>query len=214
MDKSLTKLLLDDLLFYTFLWVIIWGRLWYVIFYKLNYYLLNPIDILKVWEWWMSFHWWLIWVIIAIYIFSKKFKLNFYNISDQVTSVLPIWLWLWRIWNYINKELLWFENYYWPFSVDWKFPSPLLEFVLEWVILFLILNYVYKKKQFHWQIASLFLIFYWIFRLFVEIFFRTPDAHIWYLFWYLTIWELLTIPMVLYWILYYFYLKRINYEFK
>lgn len=214
MDKSLTKILLDDLVFYIFLWVILWWRLGYILFYNFSFYINNWINIFKIWEWWMSFHGWVIWVIIAMIIFVRKYKLNFYNVSDQVTSVLPIWLWLWRIWNYLNKELLGFSTYNWPLSVDWKFPSPLVEFLLEWVVLFIILNYFYKKKKFNWQISSLFLILYWIFRMIVEIFFRQPDKQIWYIYWFITIWELLTIPMILFWILFYFYLNNKKNEHK
>ena len=204
--------LLDDLLFYIFLWVI-WGwRLWYVLFYNFNYYINNIIDILKVWEWWMSFHGWVIGVIIAMILFSRKNNISFYRVADEVTAILPIWIWLGRIWNYLNKELLWFSPYNWLLAIQKNninyFPSPLLEALLEWLVLYIILYYYYKRKRSNWQLASLFLIIYWIFRLIVEIFFRTPDSHIWYILIYFTMWELLTIPMILFWL--YFYFKLDN----
>jgi len=196
---------LDDLFLYIVLWVILWWRIWYVIFYNINNYISNPLDILKVWEWWMSFHWGVIWVILAMILFSIKKKVNFYKLADQITLVLPIWLWLWRIWNYLNQELLWYSWYNWFLSVNinwvWYFPSTLVEFLLEWVVLFFILNYFYYKKRLaNGQIASLFLIFYWLFRIIVEIFFRTPDVQIWYILWYFTMWEILSLPMVLVWL--------------
>jgi phosphatidylglycerol:prolipoprotein diacylglycerol transferase len=200
--------MLDDLLFYIFLWVILWWRFWYVLFYNPVYYFNNIFDILKIWQWWMSFHGWVIWVIIAMIFFSRKYKLNFYKLADEITAILPIWLWFGRIWNYLNKELLGFSNYYWPLNINWRFPSPLVEVVLEWLVLYVILNYIYKKKQFDWQIATLFLILYWIFRIFVEILFREPDINIWYLYWYFTMWEILTIPMIIFWIYYYFKLWK------
>jgi len=196
---------LDDLFLYIVLWVILWWRIWYVIFYNINNYISNPLDILKVWEWWMSFHWGVIWVILAMILFSIKKKVNFYKLADQITLVLPIWLWLWRIWNYLNQELLWYSWYNWFLSVNinwvWYFPSTLVEFLLEWVVLFFILNYFYYKKRLaNGQIASLFLIFYWLFRIIVEIFFRTPDVQIWYILWYFTMWEILSLPMILVWL--------------
>lgn len=204
--NAIDKSKMDDLFLYIFLWVVLWGRLWYIFFYDFSNYFSNPIDIIKVWEWWMSFHGWVIWVILAMLIFAKKIKVDFLKLADQITLVLPIWLWLGRIWNYLNKELLWYSDYNWFLAVyidnTWYFPSPLLEAFLEWLVLFLILNYFYIKwflKK--WQIASLFLIFYAIFRLFVEIFFREPDAHIGYIFWYFTMWELLSFPMFLVWII-------------
>ncbi len=200
---------MDSLLFYIFFWVILGWRLWYVIFYKFWDYIVDPLSVFKVWEGWMSFHGWAIWVIIAMWLFSKKHKVNYYSLADQITAILPIWIWLWRVWNYLNKELLWFWEYFWPLAVKtstWSyFPSPLIEFLLEWIILFIILNVTIKKRQFEWQIAALFLIFYWIFRIIVEMFFRVPDEHIWYIFWYFTLWWIYSLPMVIAWI--YFYRK-------
>jgi phosphatidylglycerol:prolipoprotein diacylglycerol transferase len=204
---------LDDLFLYIVLGVILWWRLWYVLFYNLDNYISYPLDIFKVWQWWMSFHWWVIWVILAMLLFSYFKKINFYKIADQITLVLPIWLWLWRIWNYLNKELLWYSWYNWIFAIYkdwiWYFPSTLIEMFLEWIILFVILNYIYKHyKLKKWQIASLFLVFYWLFRIFVEIFFRMPDVQIWYIYWYFTMWEILSLPMVLIWIFLFYRLKK------
>ncbi len=204
--------LLEDLFLYIFLWVILGWRFGYILFYDLGSFLQNPIDIIKVWEWWMSFHGWVIWVLITMLWFAKKNKINFYSLADQITAVLPIWIWLWRIGNYLNQELLWYSPYTWIFAVYknwiWYFPSPLLEMFLEWIVLFFILNYVYYKRKFPWQIASLFLIFYAVFRIFVEIFFRQPDENIWYIFWFLTMWTILSLPMLFAWIYFYFRLRK------
>lgn len=207
--KFIDNKLLDDLLIYIVLWVVLWWRLWYILFYNFNSYINNPLDILKVWEWWMSFHGWVLWVILTMILFARKYKINFYKLADEITAVLPIWLWLGRIWNYLNKELLGFSWYTGPLNIDWKFPSPLVEALLEWLVLFIILNLVYKKKKFNWQIASLFLILYGTFRIFVEIFFREPDIQIWYIAWFFTMWEILSLPMIIIWI--YFYVKLKSY---
>lgn len=229
-SKDKNQKVLDDLVFFIFLWVVLWWRLWYVLFYDFFYYLENPLSILKVWEWWMSFHWWVIWVILAMWYFSKKYKFPFLVLADEITAILPIWLWLGRIWNYLNNELYGYAWYNWVFSmnIDWvgHFPSPILEFLLEWVLLFIILNYFYtkrkssfdeksnkkngKKYRYNWQVAVLFLIFYSVFRIIVEMFFRIPDPNIWYIFWFLTMWEILSIPMFLLWVYYYFRLNLTN----
>ncbi len=197
-QEKKAKELLDDLLIYLVLGVILWWRIWYILFYNFSWYLENPLNILKIWEWGMSFHWWLIWVALALFLFSKKNKVNFYSLADHIALVAPIWIGLGRIWNYLNKELLGFYPYYWPFNVDWRFPSPLLEMFLEWVVLFIILNWVYRNKKLATgQIASLFLILYWVFRIFVEVFFRTPDEHIWYIWGYFTLWGIYSFFMVI-----------------
>lgn len=228
--------LLEDIFLYIFLWIILWWRLWYVFFYNFSTYIFDPLAIFKIWEWGMSFHWGVLWVIIAMFLFSKKYKVDFLKLSDQITLVLPIWLWLGRIWNYINGELLWYSWYTWLFAVYkdwiWYFPSPLLEAVLEWLVLYFILLYYYNKSYIRipplsttlqgtpfnkgrkirriekWQIASLFLIYYSLFRIFVEAFFRTPDSHIWYILWYFTMWELLSLPMLIIWIILYFRFRK------
>ena len=64
----------DDLITYLVISIIIGGRLGYVIFYNLGYYLANPFDIIKVWEGGMSFHGALLGIIVATYLFSKKKK--------------------------------------------------------------------------------------------------------------------------------------------
>jgi phosphatidylglycerol:prolipoprotein diacylglycerol transferase len=205
---------MDSLLFYIFFWVVVWWRLGYVLFYNLSTFMSSPLDILKVWEWGMSFHWWVIWVIIAMFLFSKRHKISFLKLADQVTLIIPIWLWLWRLWNYLNKELLGYWEYFWPLAIKtdtWSyFPSPLVELFLEWIILFIILNLIYKysKKIEKGQIASLFLVLYWIFRIFVEIFFRTPDSHVWYIMNYFTLWEIYSLPMIIVWVILYIKLGK------
>lgn len=207
-----TKIQLDNFFMYIFFWVVLGGRLWYILFYNIDYYLQNFHKIFYVWEWWMSFHWGVIWVIIAMLLFSYKNNLKFSNVADELTSVLPIGLFLWRIGNYYNKELLWFSWYNGWFSVEknWTnyFPSPLLEAFLEWMLLFLILCYVYRNKKFSGQVACLFLMFYWIFRLFVEFFFRQPDSQLGFIIWNFSMWSLLSIPMILFGIIFYIYYSK------
>ena len=70
----------DDLITYLVVSIIIGGRLGYVVFYNLDYYLDNPFDIIKVWEGGMSFHGALLGIIFGTYLFSKKkvYRLIFY----------------------------------------------------------------------------------------------------------------------------------------
>ena len=61
------------------------GRLGYIIFYNLDYYLKNISEILMIWKGGMSFHGGLIGVIIATYIFSKKNKINWFIFLDLIS---------------------------------------------------------------------------------------------------------------------------------
>ena len=62
----------DDLITYLIISIIVGGRLGYVLFYNFEYYISNPLDIIKVWEGGMSFHGALIGIIAGTYFFSNK----------------------------------------------------------------------------------------------------------------------------------------------
>ena len=205
-QKTYSQVELESLFLYMFLWVLLWGRIGYVIFY-------NPallIDFrselpfwwaLAVHEWGMSFHGWLIWVSLALIYFSKKYSRPLLDSFDTIAPLAALGIFFGRIGNYINKELLGFP-YEWPLAVvtsEWSFfPSPLFQALTEWFMLFMILIFVSRKKGFRGQVASVFLIGYWVFRTFTELFIRMPDAHIGYHFWFLTHGSLLSIPTVSY----------------
>ena len=198
---------IDDLFFYIVAWVIVWGRLGYVLFYNLSSYMQNPLDIFKVWEWWMSFHGGTIWVIIAMILFAYKNKLNFYKLADHICIIVPIGIALIRFANYLNKELLGF-SYTGLLSINGQFPSPLLESFLEWIVLFGIIYYFYRRQSFTWQIASVFLIGYWFFRVLVELFVRLPDAQVGYVVAWVSRGAILSMLMIFAWL--YFYIQQKN----
>ena len=103
-DKKLLNLF-DDLITYLIIGIILGGRLGYVIFYNLEYYLDNFFEILMIWNGGMSFHGGLIGVILATIIFSNKHKIDSYIFLDLISLVAPIGLFLGRIANFINSEL-------------------------------------------------------------------------------------------------------------
>ena len=96
----------DDLITYLIISIIIGGRVGYVIFYNLNYYIKNPLEIIKIWEGGMSFHGALIGIILGTYIFSKKNKIKVFFFLDIIACVAPIGIFLGRIANFINSELV------------------------------------------------------------------------------------------------------------
>ncbi len=201
----------DDLFIYIFAWVILWWRLWYVLFYNPSEYLSSPLDIFKVWEWWMSFHGWMLGVILASYIFSKRNKVSFLMVMDHIATIVPVGLFLGRIWNYLNKELLWFpyDGFLSVKTNSWSFfPSPLVEALLEGIFIFFILHFVAQKQKFSGQLAFLFLILYGVFRILVELFIRTPDIQIGYYFGFITQGSILSGIMLIGGILLYLYFQK------
>ena len=95
----------DDLIIYLVLGIILGGRIGYVIFYNLEYYSQNFLEIFKLWKGGMSFHGGLLGVIAAIFIFTKSKKNSFFKYADVVACAVPIGLFFGRIANFINGEL-------------------------------------------------------------------------------------------------------------
>ncbi|MCT4617153.1 MAG: prolipoprotein diacylglyceryl transferase [Candidatus Gracilibacteria bacterium] len=189
---------LDDFIFYIFLGIILGGRLGYVVFYNLEYFLNNPLKIPAVWEGGMSFHGGVLGVIVALILFTKKYKLNLLETSDALLKLVPIGLFLGRIGNYINNEL-YGKEYSGPLAmiINGKtyFPSPLLEAFLEGIILFILLNFFWQSKK-PGFISGAFLFFYGIFRFFIE-FIRLPDSQIGYIGGIITMGQILSIPLII-----------------
>ena len=179
--------------------MILGGRLGYIIFYNLDYYLMNISEILMIWKGGMSFHGGLIGVIIATYIFSKKNKINSFIFLDLISISAPIGIFLGRISNFINSELYGRETDL-PWSVKFekidnipRHPSQIYEAFFEGILLFILLNYIFRKWLYKspGSISALFLIFYSIFRFFIE-FTREPHIQVGYIFFNLTLGQLLS----------------------
>ncbi len=194
----------DDFITYLILGIIIGGRLGYILFYNFNYYFNNPIDIFKIWQGGMSFHGGLIGIIVASIWFAKRNNHNSFKYLDVVAIVAPIGIFFGRIANFINSEL-----YGTVTSVPWsvkflrvddlyRHPSQLYEAIFEGLILFLILIYFRNKGYMKTPgfLSSLFLIFYSIFRFIIE-FFRVPDEQIGYLFFDLTMGQIISFLFLL-----------------
>jgi phosphatidylglycerol:prolipoprotein diacylglycerol transferase len=190
----------DDFITYVILGVIIGGRLGYILFYNFDYYFNNIIDIFKIWQGGMSFHGGLLGVIIVSIWFSKKNNQNSFEYLDIISIVAPIGIFFGRIANFINSELYGIETSL-PWAVKfiqidnlYRHPTQLYEAIFEGIILFSILLYFRNKEFFKIPglISSLFLIFYSIFRFVIE-FFRVPDEHLGYLFFNLTMGQLISI---------------------
>jgi phosphatidylglycerol---prolipoprotein diacylglyceryl transferase len=199
---------LDNLLLYIFLGVILWGRIGYIVLYNPIFFIAHPLEIFSIWKWGMSFHGGFLWVLLAVFLFAKRYHYIFFEIMDILAVCVPVALGLGRIGNWINAELPWYSPYDGPFAmmIGWisHFPNPLLEMCLEGIALFILLFSIWRLGKSWvlnlapWFLSAIFLIGYAIARLIAEQF-RLPDMHIGYLFgtsW-LTLGILYTIPMML-----------------
>lgn len=194
---------ISDIIFYSALGVILGGRIGYIVFYNFAEFLHSPFVIFKIWQGGMSFHGGLLGVIVAMFFYSRKIHCALFDILDFITPVVPIGLGAGRIGNFINGEL-WGK----VTNVSWgmifpeggllpRHPSELYEFLLEGVALFIIVWWFSSKPRPRYAVSGLFLLCYGVFRFFIE-FFRVPDAQLGYLFggW-MTMGQVLCIPMIL-----------------
>jgi len=192
--------LFDDLITYIILGIILGGRLGYVLFYNPIYFINNISEILMIWNGGMSFHGGLLGTILATYLFCKKKNINSFIFLDLISLSAPIGIFLGRISNFINSELYGREtDVVWGFKflkVDnlTRHPSQLYEAFFEGILLFVLLNYFYKKfiNIKPGIISALFLIFYSFLRFLIE-FTREPDSHIGFLLFNLSLGQLICI---------------------
>tara|TARA_Y100000590_G_scaffold458346_1_gene612872 strand:+ start:310 stop:1116 length:807 start_codon:yes stop_codon:yes gene_type:complete len=212
--------IIEDFFLWSVIAVILGGRLGYVFFYQIENTITNPLSIFYIWQGGMSFHGGLIGIIFAILFYSKYKNINFFQLSDLISVVAPIGLFLGRIANFINLELYgrttnFFIAVIYP-NLDNapRHPSQIYEAVFEGIILFLILIIIFhktaKNNQFGFT-SSFFLIFYGVFRFLLE-FLREPDLQIGFFFNLFTMGQLMCIPMIIFGIFIYIKIKNEYYR--
>ena len=198
-----TRAEFDDLATWVFLGVIVGARVGYVLFYDPLMLLEAPFELFRIWRGGMSFHGGLLGVLLAFWYFARKSKRSFLEVSDFIAPLIPPGLFFGRIGNFINAE-------HWgtPSNLPWamvfpgagplpRHPSQLYEAALEGVVLFAVLWGVSSCSRGRGMVSGLFALLYGIFRCAMELV-REPDAHIGYLaFGWLTIGQLLSVPLVL-----------------
>ncbi|HZH25632.1 MAG TPA: prolipoprotein diacylglyceryl transferase [Azospirillaceae bacterium] len=197
---------LDDFLPWAVVGVILGGRIGYVLFYNLPYYLGNPAEALMIWRGGMAFHGGLIGIVVAILLFARARRFSPFALGDLIAAAGPIGFFFGRIANFINGEL-----YGRPTDVPWavefphggyipRHPSQLYEAVLEGLVLFVILFLMARREGIRRRpgfVAGVFFIGYGLARIAVE-FFREPDRQLGYLFGGATMGQILSVPMVLF----------------
>ncbi|MEI7670006.1 MAG: prolipoprotein diacylglyceryl transferase [Pseudomonadota bacterium] len=201
----LSKEAFDDIMVWAIVGIILGGRLGFVLFYKPLDYLSQPLEIFKVWHGGMSFHGGLIGVIIASFLFACKYKIDFLRLTDLLAVAAPIGLFLGRIANFANGELygrITDSSFAMIFPMSDglpRHPSQLYEASLEGIALFLImllLTFRTNLSKSKGILSGIFLIGYSISRSTCE-FFREPDSFITFLPDFITMGQLLSLPMLL-----------------
>jgi phosphatidylglycerol:prolipoprotein diacylglycerol transferase len=197
---SLTKDDVADLVFYGAMGVVLGGRIGYIIFYNLGFYLANPLKLFAVWEGGMSFHGGFLGVMLAFLLYAHRKKIPFLSLIDMAALCAPVGLGLGRIGNFINGELYGRQT-----DVAWgiifpgsdgvpRHPSQLYEAFLEGIVLYFIVRLVSRKSAVNGVTTCTAIAGYGLFRFIVE-FFRQPDAHLGLFFGFFSMGQLLSLPM-------------------
>ena len=174
---------LVELITYVAVGVVLGGRLGYVLFYNLPYFLADPLQIFAFWHGGMSFHGGLLGAVLAGWWYVRKQGLPFYPAADCIFAATPLGLGLGRLGNFINGEL-----YGRPTDVAWgmvfpdggplpRHPSQLYEAFLEGAVLLAVLMWLGARARAHGVVTWAFVGGYGVVRFVVE-FFREPDAHL------------------------------------
>ena len=166
----------------------------------------NPNLIFHIWEGGMSFHGGLIGVITAFVLFARKYRIRFFPLIDLIACAAPIGLFFGRIANFINGEL-----YGRVTDVPWgivfpkggdlpRHPSQLYEAGMEGILLFTILFTLLKfttARNKPGMLGGAFIAGYACARIISECF-REPDDFLGFFMGYVTMGQLLSLPMLTY----------------
>lgn len=188
----------EDIILYTVLGLLVWGRLGHIFIYDFGYYLHNPLHIFAVWEGGMSFIWGILWVVVSLFFIVRKYSFSlrdFFLLTDLLILPTSLWISIWRIGNFLNQELygrlvsdvfvnlssslVSFLSYVHIFHiydrVDWflRINTNFLASFLEGIIIFIFSSIVLfislkKKRRTIGFLSSFFLIWYSMVRFFLE----------------------------------------------
>ncbi len=191
---------LSDLLGWLVLGVVAGGRIGWWFFYDRSMDMEDHwFEPFAIWRGGMSFHGGVMGVALVLAIWSWCQRAAFWDIADALSLVAPIGLFLGRIANFINAELVGR-----PTSMPWgiifpgdavaRHPSQLYEAMLEGPLLLLVLWTVARRRDLRdGRVTAAFLVFYAAGRFAVE-FTRQPDTQLGFIaFGWLTMGQLLSV---------------------
>ncbi|MGL9733458.1 MAG: prolipoprotein diacylglyceryl transferase [Symbiopectobacterium sp.] len=218
-----TKEEVENLLYIGFLGVFVGGRLGYALFYAFPSFISNPLYLFKVWDGGMSFHGGLVGVICVMLWFARRTKSHFFQVADFIAPLIPFGQGAGRLGNFINGELWGRVTTDTPWAIlfpgarsedvmlavinpQWqaifnqycmlpRHPSQLYQMALEGIALFILLNLFIRKPRPMGSVSGLFLIGYGVFRIITE-FFRQPDPQLGLFGNFISMGQILSLPMV------------------
>lgn len=162
-DQRIPEKLFDPLFFYCFFGILIGARLGHCIFYDWDYYsnhLMEMILPVQFTEQGMRFtgyqglasHGGTIGLMVALWLYVRKTKLNFINVLDNIAIATPVTACFIRLGNLMNSEIVGkITDVPWAFifpreGAEPRHPAQLYE-ALAYLLFFFIEFYLYKKYK-------------------------------------------------------------------
>ena len=216
-----------DLVFYGALGAVLGGRIGFVLFYGFDRFLADPLWLFRLWDGGMSFHGGLLGVLLGFALYGRHTSRSFLQVADFMAPLCPPGIGFGRLANFVNTELPGRVTdsalgFYYPCDAvrqisklcvgQWedvtRHPSPLYQAFTEGLLLFLLLWWFSRKRRARGALSGLFLLGYGVFRFSTE-FFRQPDYGIGFVaFDWMSMGQLLSLPMVIAGILLLLYSRR------
>lgn len=143
--------LLNKLFLYVFIGVVAGARLGHCLFYSPEYYLSNPLEILKIWEGGLASHGAAAGILIALMLYARRTTgMTFLWTTDRVSIVIPLAALFVRLGNFFNSEILGL-----PADVPWavifsriddipRHPVQLYE-AAAYTVIFFVMLLLYRK---------------------------------------------------------------------
>jgi len=143
---------LDTMFIYIVIGIVIGARLGHCLFYDPSYYLANPMKIFAVWEGGLASHGGGLGVVLSLYFFVKKFKLDYLWLLDRVAIPTALFGFFVRMGNFMNSEIV--GN---PTDLSWavvftrvdllpRHPAQLYE-SFSYLVIFIALTLLYRLKR-------------------------------------------------------------------
>jgi phosphatidylglycerol:prolipoprotein diacylglycerol transferase len=185
--ERLTSEMLDQLLVYVAVGTIIGARLGHCLFYEPDYFLNNPVEILKIWKGGLASHGAAIGILISLWLYIRKYKLSFLWLIDRIVITVALGGSFIRLGNLFNSEI-----YGGPTELPWGFvflrdkvydpntgallppvpshPTQLYE-ALSYILIFSVLFAFYRRRYLKVRdgfIFGVFMILLFLARFFIE----------------------------------------------
>ncbi len=181
---------LEKLAFFVFAGTIIGARLGHCLFYEPDYYLRNPLEMILPFKWkigesfeftgyqGLASHGGAIGVLTAIFIYSRKYEVNFLWVMDRLAIATPVTGAFIRFGNFMNSEIIGkptnsnFGVVFERIDLIPRHPTQLYE-AFSYLLIFLILLWFYSKQKTKRKdgfIFGLFLVLLFVARILIEYF--------------------------------------------